>query len=97
MNKGFELVLCKTLKSMVRENKLLKIDLLKLDCEGEEYEILLKLPSTLLSKIVNIVVEIHTFGSNRPEKICHFLKKNGFKVFIAKTNISSLYFLRAQK
>ncbi|PJE67730.1 hypothetical protein COU95_00845 [Candidatus Shapirobacteria bacterium CG10_big_fil_rev_8_21_14_0_10_40_9] len=97
MNKGFELVLCKTLKSMVRENKLLKIDLLKLDCEGEEYEILLKLPSTLLSKIVNIVAEIHTFGSNRPEKICHFLKKNGFKVFIAKTNISSLYFLRAQK
>ncbi len=98
MNSSFkELVSCKTLKSVVGKNKLLKIDLLKLDCEGEEYGILLKLSSDLLAKIVNIVAEIHEFDSHHPQQISHFLKMNGFKVRVVPGYHPSIYLLKAKK
>ena len=47
------------LKRIFQENHLKRINLLKLDCEGGEYEILLKSPLSVLRKIDTIILEQH--------------------------------------
>lgn len=48
-----------TLSSLVEQHGLEIIDLLKIDCEGGEYDILLSTPSELFRRIRNIVFEYH--------------------------------------
>jgi FkbM family methyltransferase len=50
---------CVTLEELMRRHQLDTIDLLKLDCEGAEYPILLSLPLDLLTRIQNIALEYH--------------------------------------
>jgi len=53
----------KTLEQVLRENKLDKIDFLKMDCEGSEYVILENTPALVFDKIITISMEFHDMKS----------------------------------
>lgn len=48
-----------SLESLFAEFKLTEVDLLKIDCEGGEYDILLSAPSKVFSGVKNIAFEFH--------------------------------------
>jgi len=67
-----------------------KIDFLKLDCEGSEYNILYSLSRSELKKIKFMVIEFHEFDNFLKLKgkvLSDFLRKNGFVTQIIPTNI----------
>jgi len=69
-----------SLKDIFTENRLSKCDLLKLDCEGAEYEIIFNTSPKFLQKIKNIIIECHPNGD--VNKLKKFLEKNNFKTEI---------------
>ncbi len=48
-----------TLQNIFEKYKIEKIDFLKMDCEGAEFEIVMNTPSIILDKIQKISMEIH--------------------------------------
>ena len=70
------------LQEIFKKNKLKKIDFLKMDCEGSEYEILYGLPKRYLKKIGKISFEYHNLDKSNKNffKLKEFLEKNGFIV-----------------
>jgi len=74
---------CITLKDIFELNGLDRIDVLKMDCEGEEYAILLNTSDRYLKKIDRICMEYHDYLStnyNHQDMINH-LSKLGYDVF----------------
>lgn len=72
-----------SLKDFIRENKIKKIDFLKMDCECAEYEIIFKCPKEVLSKIQKIAMEYHNMDEEKNGyKLKSFLEINGFDVDI---------------
>lgn len=83
-----------SLKDLVKQNGIKKVDFLKIDCEGGEYEILYGCPKEVLNKVEKISMEYHNINAARARKgmsqtvnqeynsesLIRFLKKNGFKV-----------------
>lgn len=67
-----------------------RCNLLKLDCEGSEYEIILNIPDTLFGKIDNIIVEVHPVQGYSSEKIGSFLTDHGYIIDVSKGNGSVL-------
>ena len=54
--------------------------LLKLDCEGAEYEILLNTPGDMLKRIERITLEYHVgLNDHDPEELVSFLNAHGFQ------------------
>ena len=51
---------CVTIQEIFDEYKLEKCDLLKMDCEGAEHGIIYNCPADYLSRITQIVIELHT-------------------------------------
>lgn len=83
-----------TLKTLVYKYNLNKIYLLKMDCEGCEYEVIRKMPIEILEKIENIILEFH----NYPQDIPEILRKAGFEtryenkgIGILKANRKCIY------
>ncbi len=75
------------IKTISLENFFIKenvnyLDLLKLDCEGAEYKILLNTPDNILKKINQIVLEYHNLDNNNYNisNLKIFLVRTGFKV-----------------
>lgn len=50
---------CITLEDIFKDNKIVKCDYLKIDCEGSEYELLLNTPKEVFYSITRIVLEYH--------------------------------------
>jgi len=74
-----------SVQDIIKKNDIQKIDILKLDCEGAEYEILLNLDQETLRKIKKIVSEMHPNIENfEIEQVKKFLIKNGFDVKIIR-------------
>jgi FkbM family methyltransferase len=77
-----------TLEKIFKSNNIETIDLLKMDCEGAEYDILLNTPLKYLKKIKSIVMEQHMTPSilqrYDPKSIERKLKQAGFKIKILK-------------
>lgn len=74
---------CITLKDIFELNDLDGINVLKVDCEGEEYGILLNTPDRYMKKIDRICMEYHDYLStnyNHQDLINH-LSKLGYDVF----------------
>ena len=69
-----------TIPEIVKKYKIESIDLLKLDCEGAEFEIILNLPSTILNTIKKISMEIHKIENFDIVDIEKFLVKNNFSI-----------------
>jgi len=78
-----------SLKDVFEKNKIEKCDFLKMDCEGAEYEILMKTPQKYLDKIKSITMEYHPNGDIR--KLKKFLEDAGFDVIVKGKGIGLLY------
>lgn len=78
-----------SLKDVFEDNKLLKCNLLKLDCEGAEYEIIYNTPKKYLQKVQNIVMEYHPNGSGKEMK--EFLESNNFKAHFGSKGLPILF------
>ena len=82
----------------VRLNELIqnekKIDLIKIDIEGAEYDVLLDCNDSL-SKIENIFIEYHSFAnsSQNLSEILSILEKNHFRYFIKPVNDRAVPFI----
>ncbi|PIZ52014.1 hypothetical protein COY27_01515 [Candidatus Woesearchaeota archaeon CG_4_10_14_0_2_um_filter_33_13] len=69
-----------TLTDFFEKYKISKVDFMKIDCEGAEYDILFSLPKKQLSKIKRISMEYHdTINHHTHRELIHFFKNNGFK------------------
>jgi FkbM family methyltransferase len=82
-----------TLDRLAAEHHLDRIDLLKLDCEGAEWEIL---PSSehLLPKVRQICMEYHSEGDWTGEKLAEWLKTLGFEVIYTPGSWNGLLWAR---
>ncbi|HET6203009.1 MAG TPA: FkbM family methyltransferase [Planctomycetota bacterium] len=60
-------VACVALADVFESNGVARCDLLKLDCEGAEYDILFSLPGELWSRIERVRMEFHAVGGKGEE------------------------------
>ena len=69
-----------TLMKIMADNNLDEVNLLKLDCEGAEYEILYNTNNDVLKKIKRMLIEVHPLDNEtRNEKfLSSFLTDHGF-------------------
>ena len=75
-----------TLDNIFLKHKLEKINFLKMDCEGAEYDIIMNASSSILDKIQKISAEIHEEIVPYSKKvIIEKLEKHGFNVKLQKT------------
>ena len=84
------LVKSKTINDVFVENKIQKCNLLKLDCEGAEYDIIMNLSSQILEKIDNICMEYEKFDNQKYtiEDMVSKLKSNNFSIDMVSTTPS---------
>lgn len=81
-----------SLPEFMAKEKIEKIDFLKIDCEGGEYEIFFSLPKEILGKIKKISMEYHDLdGERNGEKMKEFLIANGFKVVMTSGKFPMIY------
>lgn len=67
-----------TLEEIIKKNKLTKIGLLKMDIEGEEFDIVRNIEQNTWNKIRNIAVEYHEFNGNKRSDLENILRTRGF-------------------
>lgn len=81
-HKGSIKVKSSTLKDVFKTNNLKKVDYLKIDAEGSEYNILLNAPKFILRKVDKIVIEYHDYLNHNFSymDLKKHLESNGFKV-----------------
>jgi FkbM family methyltransferase len=80
------------LSRIFKENKIKKIDFLKMDCEGAEYEILLGCSKKDLDKIKKICLEYHNLSEKfNCFSLIKFLKYQGFDVSSEKISKDNGY------
>jgi FkbM family methyltransferase len=87
------------LQEIINRQDIENCDLLKLDCEGAEYDILMKSPHEALNKIRRIVMEYHDHVTEFSHKdLADFLIEQGFKVqFFTNPVHDDLGYLRAER
>jgi len=72
-----------SLEKVLEQNDLVHLDLLKLDCEGAEFEILGEKSAKILKRIERIVMEYHDgYQGHHHRELVEFLHAQGFKVRI---------------
>lgn len=74
-----------TLAEVFRRHSIKRCGLLKMDCEGSEYEILFEASSAVLSRIGRISLEYHTSARiprDYPARLVQFLESEGYDVTI---------------
>jgi FkbM family methyltransferase len=70
-----------SLEAFVDRTGIKRIDLLKMDCEGAEYDILMNCPERIFSMIQRIGMEYHFCEDKKdPQVLVDILKENRFKV-----------------
>jgi FkbM family methyltransferase len=77
--KGRKTVDCqlRTLSSLIREKNIPRIDLLKIDCEGAEWDVLQGIESDHWSLISSMVIEVHD-QDGRVQRMQQLLTEKGF-------------------
>jgi FkbM family methyltransferase len=71
---------CKSLSDIFEEQGIDKCDLVKMDCEGAEFDILYNAPDTIFSRIRQFAMEVH-LGPKQNQNIVSmeaFLREKGF-------------------
>jgi FkbM family methyltransferase len=86
-----ETVQATTFTEIIQERGIERIDVLKMDVEGAEYDILLNCPDESLMKVQRIVMEYHEFDADKRNHrdLVSRLNLNGFTVVVEK-GVSSL-------
>lgn len=79
---------CVTLTQIIEQNNLSKIDLLKIDCEGSEYDIIYNTSPALLLKAKHIALEAHDVDDkqNNFKSIKAYLEELGFQITYTPIN-----------
>lgn len=68
-----------SLNDFTDNEKITKIDILKIDCEGAEYDIIYNLKDNIFSMTKLIFIEIHRLIENQdPERLIEYIKGKGF-------------------
>lgn len=84
-----------SLKSFFDNYQIVKCDLMKIDCEGAEYEIIDSIPELYLSKINKIIIEYHDLEQKKEEyqKLLKKLESSSFNIKIKKDseNLGVIY------
>lgn len=75
-----EKVSCISLSDFINIFRIKKIDFLKINCEGAEFDILFNLPKNIYRKIKKMVVQCHDI--NKLDKLKTFIQNNGFSVVV---------------
>jgi FkbM family methyltransferase len=73
----------RTLSEIIRENSVERIDLLKIDVEGSEYDVLAGIAPADWKKIRQMVVEVHT--GELLDRIKVLLERHGFNLSVDET------------
>ena len=86
---------CVDLKKIFDDNRIEKCDLLKLDCEGAEYDILYSCPEEYLKRIDQIAMEVHRGEKENMnmDALASFLSSRGF--FTRRCGVGMLWAWRA--
>lgn len=69
-----------TMQTIMEKYALDQIDLMKIDIEGGEYELLMQMPGTVLSRIQAIVMEVHPTQDHSFKDLIEHLQSQGFSV-----------------
>lgn len=79
---------CISLSRIVSENKLNKIDLLKMDCEGSEYDILYNSPKEIVQLAKHIAIEVHDVDKqdNNFKTLSSYLQSLGYSITATPIN-----------
>jgi len=74
-------VTCVNLQKIFDDNRIESCDLLKMDCEGAEYDILYSCPSELLRRVDQIAMEVHRGEAENQniDALEAFFNKQGYK------------------
>lgn len=83
VEQGSITVECLSLKDVFDSNNIQRCDMLKIDCEGGEYDILYNLPQEYFLRVQNIRLEYHNHlnnAKNTGPSLSEFLKAKGFTV-----------------
>lgn len=65
------------------------VDLMKIDCEGAEYNILYNCPAETFAKIDRLAIETHAWvEEGRVEELVSFLEKQGYSVKLKRNGIA---------
>ena len=87
-----------SLAQILEENKLDRVDFLKLDCEGSEYPILYESPRDILKKVKSIFLEVHNLDTSTRnfDFIKNFLESEGYYVSsqLARNGCYAMHALR---
>ena len=83
----------KSLGAIIEENKLGKIDLLKLDCEGSEYDIIYNTDPAIFSIIEMMVIEVHQIDKekNNLASLNNYLASLGYEIRTLPVQEGSFY------
>jgi FkbM family methyltransferase len=75
-------VQCTSLAEILDSNALERVDLMKMDCEGAEYEVLYGTPQRYLERILEIRMEYHNLRPERAngEALAAFLRSRGYEI-----------------
>ena len=78
--KNYEEVTSISVSSLFEQQKIEKCDLIKFNCEGAEFQVILSLDRTILSKIKLMIILFHEDLINGLDRksLTNFLGKNGF-------------------
>jgi hypothetical protein len=71
-------ITCKSLTTFLSENKIDRVDYLKCDCEGAEYEIFFNSPPATFEKIDSIALELHPHEGITYDDMRKFLHSVGY-------------------
>lgn len=79
----------KTLQAVMDEFGMTNVDLLKLDCEGAEYDIIYNLPDETFSRIDTIVMETHQglAENENTAAMAGFLREKAYEVVIDRSKL----------
>lgn len=82
-----------SLTAIIRENKLEKIDLLKLDCEGSEYDIIYNTEASVFKKVNMMVIEVHQIDENKNnlQSLDQYLRSLGYETRYIPVQEGSYY------
>jgi FkbM family methyltransferase len=80
-----------SLSHIMDEHGVGRVNLLKIDCEGSEYEVLRSLDAAHWARIERVVIEYHDFGRDRNHReLMEILRANGFEAEVVHTFMEGL-------